>query len=127
MIPYFEKNLVQRSVAQEIRYILLFLILFNKLLNVDIYRVCFILLLLLLSLLLNVIAFAISLLKLKTFVQITVVVNKSSSPLKSSAIMKGAITNSLKPPLTKRLSEVGYWELNEMPGSGGCLRQKHLG
>ena len=38
--------------------------------------------------------------------------------------MKGKITNSLKPPLTKRAFEVGYWKLNEMPGSGGCLKQK---
>ena len=44
--------------------------------------------------------------------------------LRESAIMKGKITNSLKPPLMKRPSEAGYWELNEMPGSGGCLRQK---
>ena len=40
--------------------------------------------------------------------------------------MKGKLTNSLKPPLTKRPSEVGYWELNEMTGSGGTLRQKKL-
>ena len=39
--------------------------------------------------------------------------------------MKNEITNSLKPPLTKRLSEVGYWKLNEIPGSGECLRQKN--
>ena len=39
--------------------------------------------------------------------------------------MKGKITYSLKPPLTKRPSEVGYWKLNEMPGSSACLRQKH--
>ena len=39
--------------------------------------------------------------------------------------MKGKITYSLKPPLTKRPSEVGYWKLNEMPGSSECLRQKH--
>ena len=25
----------------------------------------------------------------------------------------------------RRLSEVGYWKLDDMPGSGGCLRQKH--
>ena len=43
-------------------------------------------------------------------------------------IMKVKITNSLNPPLTKRVCEVGYWELNEMLGSGGCLRQKkHIG
>ena len=36
------------------------------------------------------------------------------------------LTNSLKPPLTKRPSEVGYWEPNEMTGSGGALRQKKL-
>ena len=40
-------------------------------------------------------------------------------------IMEGKITYSLKPPLTKRPSEVGYWKLNEMPGSSECLRQKH--
>ena len=31
--------------------------------------------------------------------------------------MKGKITDSLKPSLTKKPSEVGYWKLNEMPGS----------
>ena len=51
-----------------------------------------------------------------------VAVQKSSSP--SSAIMKGEITNSLKPPLTKRPFEVCFWKLNDIPGSGGCLRQK---
>ena len=40
--------------------------------------------------------------------------------------MKGKTTDSLKPPLTKSPSEVGYWKLNEIPGSGECLRQKHL-
>ena len=40
--------------------------------------------------------------------------------------MKGKITNSLKPPLKKRPSEVGYWEMSEMSGSGGCLRQKKI-
>ena len=30
-----------------------------------------------------------------------------------SAIMKGKRTNSLKPPLTKRSSEVGGWKLND--------------
>ena len=44
--------------------------------------------------------------------------------LRESAIMKVKITNSLKPPLMKRPSETGYWELNEIPGCGGCLRQK---
>ena len=39
--------------------------------------------------------------------------------------MKGKISYSLKPPLTKRPSEVGYWKLNQIPGSGECLRQKH--
>ena len=39
--------------------------------------------------------------------------------------MKGKITYCLKPLLTKRPSEVGYWKLNEMPGSSECLRQKH--
>ena len=39
--------------------------------------------------------------------------------------MKDKITDSLKPPLTKRPSELGYWKLNEMPGSGECLKQKH--
>ena len=39
--------------------------------------------------------------------------------------MKGEITFSLKPPLTKRLSVVGYWKVNEMPGSNKCLRQKY--
>ena len=46
--------------------------------------------------------FAISELKLKTFVRITVVVQKSSSPLRSSAIIIGKITNSLKPRLKKK-------------------------
>ena len=40
-------------------------------------------------------------------------------------IIKGKITDSLKPPLTKRLSEVSYWKLNEMPGSSECPKQKH--
>ena len=57
MTPYFEKSLC--SVAQEIRYILFFLVLFHKLFNVDICRVCLVLLLFLLLLLLNVIGFAI--------------------------------------------------------------------
>ena len=39
--------------------------------------------------------------------------------------MKDKITDSFKSPLTKRPSEVGYWKLNEMPGSNECLRQKH--
>ena len=60
----------------------------------------------------------------KNLVGTTVVVHKGSFPLRSSAIIKVKITNSLKPPLTKRPCEVGYWELNEMLGSGGCLRQK---
>ena len=38
--------------------------------------------------------------------------------------MKGKMTNSLKPPLTKTPSEISYWELNEMPGTGVYLRQK---
>ena len=91
---------MQRSVGNKVYFI--FLILFNKLFNVNIYRVCFILLLLLL--LLNVIAFAISQLKIKAFVRITVVVHKSCSPLRLSSIMKGKVTNSLKPPLTKSSS-----------------------
>ena len=61
-----------------------------------------------------------------TFVRITVIVHQSSCPLRKSAIMKGKITNSLKPPLTNRLCEVGYWEQNEIPESGGCLTQKDL-
>ena len=52
MIPYFENNPVQRSAENN----LVSCILFNKLFNVDIYKLCLILLLLLL--LLNVIAFA---------------------------------------------------------------------
>ena len=42
--------------------------------------------------------------------------------------MNGKITNSLKPPLTKRFSEESYWKLHEMPGrgSGGYLTQKKL-
>ena len=40
-------------------------------------------------------------------------------------IAKCKITGSLKPPLTKRPSEVGYCQLSEMPGSSECLRQKH--
>ena len=39
--------------------------------------------------------------------------------------MEGKITDSLKPPLTKRPSKVGYWKLNEMTGSSDCLIQKH--
>ena len=31
--------------------------------------------------------------------------------------MKSKTTDSLKPPLMKRPSEVGYWKLNEMPVS----------
>ena len=62
--------------------------------------------------------------KTQNLVKITVVVHKSSSPLRSSTIMEGKIINSLKPPLTKRASEEGYCKLNEIPGSGGCLRQK---
>ena len=38
--------------------------------------------------------------------------------------MKSKTTDSLKPPLMKRPSEVGYWKLNEMPVSDECLRQK---
>ena len=38
--------------------------------------------------------------------------------------MKRKITNSLKPRLKKNPSEVGYWELNEMLGTTGCLRQR---
>ena len=45
---------------------------------------------------------------------------------KSRSIMKGKISISLKPPLTKRPSEVCFWKLNNTPGSGGCLRQKNL-
>ena len=39
--------------------------------------------------------------------------------------MKGKITDSLKPPLTKRPSSVGYQKLNEMSGSSKYLRQRH--
>ena len=39
--------------------------------------------------------------------------------------MKGKKTDSLKPSLMKRSSEVGCWKLNELPGSGENLRQKH--
>ena len=60
------------------------------------------------------------------FVRIAVIVHKSRSPLKLSSIMKGKITESLKPQLTKRPSEVGYWELNGIPGSGEYLREKNL-
>ena len=42
-----------------------------------------------------------------------------------SVIMKGKTTDSLKPSFAKRTSEVGYWKLNEMPGSSECLRQNH--
>ena len=41
--------------------------------------------------------------------------------------MKCNITNSLKPSPTKRHSEVVYRELNDIPRSGGCLRQKKYG
>ena len=37
--------------------------------------------------------------------------------------MKGKIRDSLKSPLTKIPTEIGYWKLNMMPGSGECLRQ----
>ena len=30
------------------------------------------------------------------------------------------------PSLTKRPSELGYWKMHDMPGSGECLRQKKL-
>ena len=40
--------------------------------------------------------------------------------------MKGKTPDSLKPPLTERSSESGYWELNEKPESGGYLRNKKL-
>ena len=33
----------------------------------------------------------------------------NSFPLRSSAVIKGGINDSLKAPLTKRPSEVGYW------------------
>ena len=78
----------------------IFFILSSKLFNVDIYRFCLILLLLLL----NVITFAISWLKLQIFVRTTVVVHKSSSPLRLSAVMKGEKTNCLKPPLMQTWS-----------------------
>ena len=39
-------------------------------------------------------------------------------------MMKGKISDSLKPSLMKRSSEVGCWKLNELPGSGEYLRQK---
>ena len=41
--------------------------------------------------------------------------------------MKGKITYSLKPLLTKRPSKVGYRKRNDMPGSSECLRQKQQG
>ena len=37
---------------------------------------------------------------------------------------KDQITDSLKPPLPKMSSEVGYWKLNEMPGISECLKEK---
>ena len=40
--------------------------------------------------------------------------------------MKGKITYSLKPPLMKRPSEVGYWKLNEMLESSECLRRSQF-
>ena len=82
---------MQRNAGNKIFSI--FLIVFKKLFNVDIYSVCLILLLLLL--LLNVITFAISYLKLQTFVKTIAVVQNSRSPLRSSAIMISNITNSL--------------------------------
>ena len=42
----------------------------------------------------------------------------------SSVVMKGKITDSLNPPLTKSPSEVGYWKLNEMPESSGPVTKK---
>ena len=44
------------------------------------------------------------LLLLQFFVRTTVVVHKSSSLLRSSVIMKGKVTNNLKPPLIKTWS-----------------------
>ena len=38
--------------------------------------------------------------------------------------MKAKINYGLKPPLTKRPSEVGYWKLNEIQGSSECLTKK---
>lgn len=70
--------------------------------------------------LLNIFTLAISQLKLKSFVRITEVLHRSSSSLRWSAIVKDEITSSLKPSLTKRSSEVGYWELDEMPGGIEC-------
>ena len=64
--------------------------------------------------------------KTQNLLRVSVVVHTSSPPWKSSAIMKGKATDSLKPPLTKRPSDVVYWELNEMSGSGGYLRQENL-
>ena len=37
--------------------------------------------------------------------------------------MKSKRTDSLKPLLTKKLSEVGHSKLNEVPGNSECLRQ----
>ena len=84
--------------------------------------------LLLLLLLITVIAVAVSELKLNN--------HRSSSPkvapllhlhsYASLAIMKDKITDSLKAPLTKRPSAVGYRKLNKIPGSGECLRQKNI-
>ena len=39
--------------------------------------------------------------------------------------MKDKITDSLKPLLMQRPSMVGYCKLNEMQGSGECLRQEN--
>ena len=89
MLPYFEKALC--SVVQGIKYTLIF-ILFIKLFNVNIYSLFDTIVIVI-----NVIAFSIS--TLQTSIRTTVVVHKSSSPLRSSTIMKGKITNSLKPPL----------------------------
>ena len=110
MIPYIEKTL-QHSAGNKAYFT--FSILFKKLFKVDIYWVCLILLLMLL--LLNIIAFANSLLKLKTFVRITVVVHESGCLLRLSAIMKRKRKrNNLNSPLSKRPSEISFWELNEM-------------
>ena len=84
----------QRSPGSKVYFV--FFISFNKLFDVDNKKVYLILLLLLLLLLYNVIAFAFSELKLQTFVRPTAVVQKISTPLRSSTIMKGKITNSLK-------------------------------
>ena len=76
------------SVALEIKYTLFNFFLFNKLFNVDVYRVCLILLLLI-SYLLNVVDFLTKTANLR--IGTTALLYKSCCRLRLSAIIKGKI------------------------------------